>query len=191
MPKAKENILLGRLKLNDERAFQEVYHYYHPQLFGLAYRYLKCHVRAEDVVHDAFMKLWDNRGRIKSNIRGFLFTAARNRAINKIRNRKRQKLKNAEFTNLSPAYANGTVDTLIYSDYERILQEAIHELSEGKRKIFELKTQKEFSNKDIADELGVSIHTVKSQYYHALKHVKEYLSKYEGIRQPVEQNGSR
>lgn len=178
---AKENKLLGRLKSDDERAFQKVYRQYHPQLYSFAYKYVRCRVRAEDVVQDAFMKLWDHRQNIQSNIKGFLFTAARNRAVNKIRNRKRTKSKHRELEQIIPARTNGTADELIYSDYQVVLHTALSELPDAKRTIFELKTQTALTNQDVADRLDISVNTVKSQYYQASKFVKQYLDKHAGI----------
>lgn len=181
MSKPKEEILLGRLKSNDEQAFQEVYHHYHPQLFSFAFRYLKCDVRSEDVVQDAFMKLWDHRQRLESNIKGFLFTTAKNRAINKIRNNKRKRNHHNQLMYVSDSSVSGTADVLIYSDYTRILQEALDSLPEGKRTIFDLKTTDGLSNQAVADKLGITINTVKSQYYQASRYVKKYLDEHAGI----------
>lgn len=181
MPKAKEDILLGRLRSNDELAFQEVYHYYHPQLYRLAFRYLKCTVRSEDVVQDVFMKLWDHRQKLRSNIKGFLFTAARNRAVNKIRSNRRKKSNYLQFMYVSDSTVNGTADLLIYSDYKRILDRALDSLPDGKRTVFELKSKDGLSNHDVAEKLGIAVNTVKSQYYQASKFVKGYLDEHADI----------
>ncbi|MEX0680120.1 MAG: sigma-70 family RNA polymerase sigma factor, partial [Balneolales bacterium] len=77
---------------------------------------------------------------------------------------------------------NNTEEVILYSEYQKILASALDELSEGKREIFELKTVHGLSNDEIVKKLGITIHTVKSQYYQASKFVKEYLEEHADIR---------
>jgi RNA polymerase sigma-70 factor (ECF subfamily) len=69
------------------------------------------------------------------------------------------------------------------------LASGLKKLPDGKREIFNLKTVQKLSNQEIADRLNISIHTVKSQYYHASKFIKEYLDKHADIQMHARESG--
>ena len=189
MPENEENISLRQLKLDDERAYEEIYFLYHKRLYSFAFKYLKSRELAEDAVHDTFIKLWDNRQNIQTSIRGFLFTTARNHVMNMIRNHKRKVLKHIQLEQQKTPHRNKTEEVILYSEYQKILARGLDELPEGKKNIFKLKTAQGLTNPEIAAKLGISIHTVKSQYYQASQFIRKYLNKHAGIRMKEPGNG--
>jgi RNA polymerase sigma-70 factor (ECF subfamily) len=76
---------------------------------------------------------------------------------------------------------NLTEDDLQYKEYERVLQRGINELSDRKREVFELRSQKGFTNPEVAEMLQVDVRTVKTHYYNGSKYIRAYLSKHSGI----------
>lgn len=189
MSKKEEKRILRRLQLGDNEVFEKLYHQYHKRLYGLAFKYLKSRELAEDAVHDTFIKLWENRSSIHSNLKGFLFTSVRNHVLNMVRNNKRKVLKHIQIEQQRKKSSNKTEDVIIYSEYQQILASGLKELPDGKREIFNLKTVQKLSNQEIADRLDISIHTVKSQYYHASKFIKEYLDKHADIQMHARESG--
>lgn len=184
-----EKIILQRLRLGDNEVYEKIYHRYHKRLYGFAFKYLKSHELAEDAVHDTFIKLWENRKTIQSNIKGFLFTSVRNHVMNMIRNKKRKVLKHIQIELQRKKSSNKTEDVIIYSEYRQILARGLNELPEGKREIFNLKTVQNLSNREIAQQLNITVHTVKSQYYEASRFIKEYLDQHAGIQTRARGNG--
>lgn len=140
MPEPEDKDLLQRLKEGQEQAFVEIYHLYHKRLFSFAIKYLKSRELAQDAVQAAFIKLWENRQKIESSVRGFLFTTARNHILNMIRNDHRRILKKVQLEQQKVMPRNETEEVILYSEYQRILNEGLAELPPGKREIFELKT---------------------------------------------------
>ncbi len=189
MSEKEEKRILRRLKLGDNDVFEQLYHRYHKRLYGLAFKYLKSRELAEDAVHDTFIKLWEKRSSIHSNLKGFLFTSVRNHVLNMVRNNKRKVLKHIQIEQQRKKSTNKTEDVIIYSEYQQILARGLKELPDGKREIFNLKTVQKLSNQEIADRLDISIHTVKSQYYHASKFIKEYLDKHADIQMHARESG--
>lgn len=189
MSEKEEKRILRRLKLGDNGVFEELYLRYHKRLYGLAFKYLKSRELAEDAVHDTFIKLWEKRSSIHSDLKGFLFTSVRNHVLNMIRNHKRKVLKHIQIEQQRKKSSNKTEDVIIYSEYQQILARGLKELPDGKREIFNLKTVQKLSNQEIADQLGISIHTVKSQYYHASKFIKEYLGEHADIQMHARESG--
>lgn len=182
MSEKEENITIHQLRMGNEEAFEKLYHLYHKRLYSYAFKYLKSHELSEDAVHDTYIKLWDHREKITSNIRGFLFATIRNHVMNLIRNKKRKVLKHIQIERNRVKSSNKTEDLILYSEYQKILSAGLDQLTDSKREIFHLKTVQGLSNKEIADQLNITKRTVKSQYYHASKFIKAYLDKHAGIK---------
>lgn len=183
MPEFDDNILLAQLKSGSDQAYEIIYHRYHKRLYSFVYKYLKSRELSEDAVHDVFIKLWDNRLSITSNMKGFLFSSAKNHVLNMIRNNKRKVLKHVQMEQQKSTSSNRTEEIILYSEYRRILLEGLQELPSGKRAVFEMKSESEMSNSEIAEKMGITENTVKSQYYQASKFIKQYLSDHAGINQ--------
>ncbi len=171
--------LVERLKKGEVRAFRKIYDRYYKPIYAIALKYLKSKSLAEDAVHDVFIKLWDYRDKLDSSqsLKGFLFTSAKNHVLNKIRDDKRAEQKNKDYGQLRPVSKNNTSNKLTLKNYYQVFWECLKKLPDGKRKVFELKMNQDLTNKEIADQLDVSVNTVKSQYYKASKFIKEQLSK--------------
>lgn len=189
MSPEKEHRILQQLQAGNEDVFEALYHRYHKRLYSFVFKYLKSRELSEDAVHDTFIKLWEHRRDIDSNVKGFLFTSARNHVMNMIRNNKRKVLKQVQIERSRKKSANKTEEVILYSEYQQILAKGVQKLPEGKREIFQLKTVHELSNREIAERLDITIHTVKSQYYEASKFIKKYLDKHAGIKMRAKGNG--
>src|SRR5277367_1900149 len=79
--------LIALLKQGDEQAFAEIYNRYAESLAGFAASKLYDLDDARDILHDMFVKLWENRVQIHitSNLQSYLFAIIRHRIIDKIR----------------------------------------------------------------------------------------------------------
>lgn len=178
MSRDSDRNLTERLKQGDTYAFRTIYDTYHKPIYAIALKYLKSPSQAEDAVHDVFIKLWDYREKLEpdQSLKGFLFTSVKNHVLNMIRDRKRAQKKNKDYSRLRPISENKTSDKLTLKNYQKIFADCLEQLPEGKRKVFNLKMNQDLSNKKIAEQLDVSVSTVKSQYYKASKFIKKQLS---------------
>jgi RNA polymerase sigma-70 factor (ECF subfamily) len=172
-----DKLLLCKLKKGDEKAFREIYVAYHQQLYHSAERYLRSRELAEDAVQDVFVILWDNRKILKrsGSLRGFLFTALKNHVFNMMAHHKMKMQKEIELIYERKINQKETANVIILSEYRQLYQSAVKELPEKRREIFDLRINDGLTNSEIAEFLGLSIHTVKSQYYKATQYIKEYV----------------
>jgi RNA polymerase sigma-70 factor (ECF subfamily) len=175
-----EDLLLKHLKRGDEKAFLSVYEVYHNELQKAAFKYLHNNrSQVEDVVQDTFLRLWVNKNKIKTSLREYMFTILRNRALDLIRKQKRKHRKNNEFTNWKKteqlATSERVIDRSVFKK-QKYLLEAVDQLPEKRQEIFKLRTIAGLTNKEIAEYLNISIHTVKSQYWKATESIREYCS---------------
>ena len=125
---------------------------------------------AEDIVEDAFMKVWqriDNGDNIE-NFRAYMYRSVRNECISFLRNKKEF----VEFENI-PEIDDETIDT---SERDAKIWKAIEELPEKCREIFLLSKRDGLSNEEIAIEMGISVKTVKNQMTKAFSRLREALS---------------
>jgi len=174
-----EILLAAKIKNGNQLAFATIYDRYNKQLYLLAYRYLKNREMAEDAVQQVFVNFWIKRININEhlNIRSFLFTSLKNHTLNIIRDENRAIAKNYEY--LMESFHAGSNESEIEESLEMtsMIEKAVENLSPQRRQIFNLKIMEGYSNQQIADRLNISVNTVKSQYYHILKEIREFVSK--------------
>lgn len=125
---------------------------------------------AEDMVQEAFMKTWlyiGDGGEI-SNFTAFIYRAVRNTCLSYLRDR-HEKLGE----NFIPDVGEEEIDT---SFRDARIWKAIDALPEKCREIFLMSKRDGLSNEEIADELGISVKTVKNQMTKAFSRLREALS---------------
>ena len=91
-------------------------------------RYLNCPATAEDIAQECFIKLWQQRGefRYMSQVKSFLYTTARNSALNELEHRKvREAYVNRELERNEQGFFR---DTLVESETYRLLRNAIEQI---------------------------------------------------------------
>ena len=125
---------------------------------------------AEDLVQNAFMKAWQNveAGQDFDSFKGYMYRVVRNECISFLRQRR-------EIVGIDevPEVSDETVDT---SQRDARIWKAIDELPERCREVFLLSKHDGLSNEEIAEELGISIKTVKNQMTKAFSRLREALS---------------
>ena len=125
---------------------------------------------SEDLVSDAFTKVWQKIGEgIEiNNFRAYMYQSVRNECLTFLRNKK-------DFIGLEviPEINEETIDT---SERDAKIWKAIDELPEKCRKVFLLSKQEGLSNEEIAQEMEISIKTVKNQMTKAFSRLRESLS---------------
>lgn len=168
------------LREGEMRALEYFYNCYKPQLFNFLLPYCKDQVIAEELVQDAYLKLWDSRKGIDAtrNVKNFLFTIAKNLAFDQI---KRVKLEQrfAHQVVLNIQQDNGTLDGIILSDYNRCLTKVIAAMPERHRQVFSLSRDRHLSNAEISAELSISVKTVEKHMTGTLKTIRGFLKDYD------------
>jgi len=155
-----DNDLLQRCRHGDAEAFGMLYDRYGATLYGTALRLLADPARAEDVVQEAFLKLHSRPPQPPvANLGGWLHRVTSNAALDRLRRRQRraeQELPDRPLRAVAPQRASGaTAD----------LQQAVDELPERGREVFLLHDVEGFKHREIAEMLGISEGTSKSQLF--------------------------
>src|SRR6056297_2082932 len=176
MHELNDTILLQKIRDGSEEAFREVYDRHHVQMFYIAKKYLKDTGLSEDVVQDIFVKLWEKKHQLDDikSLSAYLFTMVKNHVLNILRDKKSDVVSLTSVTEKTFPVQNLTEDDLQYKEYERVLQRGINELSDRKREVFKLRTQKGFTNPEVAKMLQINERTVKAHYYNSSKFIRGY-----------------
>ena len=178
-----DETLLSRLKEGDEKAFTTIYMRYNKMLYVLAYKYLKDSFRAEDIVQQVFLKLWEARSLFAGaiNLRNYLYTSAKNLILNEIRDNFSDMEKNYAVIQNAPEFEDKLQSALEEKDLFQHFYKILAELPEQKRKVCLLKIRDNLSNQEVADKLHISVPTVKSHYSQAIKLLRDKMGRLLGI----------
>ncbi|MDE6339646.1 MAG: RNA polymerase sigma-70 factor [Muribaculaceae bacterium] len=125
---------------------------------------------AEDLVEDVFAKAWQivSTGGEIENFRSYMYRSVRNACITFLRDRKIM-----EDIGIIPEITEETVDTSLR---DAKIWKAIDELPERCREVFLMSKRDGLTNEEIAEELGISVKTVKNQMTKAFSRMREALS---------------
>ena len=169
--------LVALLKTGDKIAFTAIYERYVRVLYTLVIRYVKNREDTLDILQVTFEKLWMLKEELipSMSIKSYLYTMTRNAVLNYVRNRN-----NALIHNYKIVQQRGEIEDDIYLQAEQRgeIQElfaAINQLPEQQKKVAQYRCEG-FSNKEIAQIMGLSLNTVNSLYSQCLKNLKKKLS---------------
>lgn len=155
----------------DERAFEEVFKTHFKALHSYAYTILKDDVIAEEMVQNVFFKLWEKKEQltIQTSLKAYLYKSVYHESLNYLKHQKVKSVHKAYAMHSTDHSSNLAEKKLLHGELENKLQNAINDLPEQCRTIFQLSRFEELKYREIADTLGLSIKTVENQMGKALK----------------------
>ena len=173
------NELVKRLKASDQDAFKTVFDLWQEAIFNFLIFKTRDQARAEDLLQEAFLRLWNSRARLNENqsLKNYLYTIADNLVLNEIRHDKVVARHKAETK--APIFTNTVNPEFILEEKEwkDQLEGAIASLPEKPRIVFLMSRLEDLSYQEIADRLSISIKTVETHMVKALKHLRENISR--------------
>ncbi|MBN8855694.1 MAG: hypothetical protein BGO55_23045 [Sphingobacteriales bacterium 50-39] len=170
-----EAIILDKIRRRDEKAFERLYKEYHEDFFLVACQYLHDPSVAREAVNDVFMTLWERAEslHIEISLKRYLHRAVINHCINILHKRKREAVRREELPEMPSVVEQD--NTLEENELNLQLYRAINELPEQCRKVFKLSRFESKKKREIADQMGLSVKTVKNHINHALKRLHRVL----------------
>ncbi|MBT28227.1 RNA polymerase sigma factor [Chondrinema litorale] len=156
---------------NDRKAQEQLYEHYCKKMFAVCLRYCRKAEDAEDILQEAFVKVFNNISTFRKE--SSLFFWIKKIVINTALNYQRSKLYLYPMVDVSDLHylsdKEFTLANIHYNDLLSLLQS----LPDGCRIIFNLYAIEGYQHKEIAEMLGISIGTSKSQYSRAKYLLKE------------------
>ncbi|GET35204.1 DNA-directed RNA polymerase sigma-70 factor [Prolixibacter bellariivorans] len=162
---------------SDPLAFEQIYYRYVERLFSYVFSRINDKVVSEEIVQEVFISFWQKRSATElRSLSAYLFTAARYKALSHIRFSKvrdEYALNFAMF--LVKNYDNSTQDLVDVNDLKTTIKREIDKLPPQCQTAFYYSRFQNYSNKEIAEEMGISIRTVENYITRALKHLRQNL----------------
>jgi RNA polymerase sigma-70 factor (ECF subfamily) len=178
------NSLLEQLKSGSIEAFDYLYLNSRNRLFALAHSILNDEQLAKDIVQDFFTDFLENRlfNNITSDVKSYIFTAVKNRALKYIRSQdSQQRQHTALIFDLQDVPARSKQDEIEHAEHNTYLKQelraAIDTLPRMAQQIFKMHYLEHLSHMQIAEKLGISKSTVSGHMDRALKQLRKYLKK--------------
>lgn len=172
------DIIKGCLR-NDRASQKALYEHFYSKMLGVCLRYSKSSDEAKDILHEAFMKVFNSIKNFNGtgSFEGWVRRIMVNTAIDHIRKNKQN------YLIVSTVYANekaanipdDTDDDFINSISEEEILKAVQELTPAYRTVFNLFVIEECTHKEIAELLDISEGTSKSNLSKAKFNLKKNL----------------
>lgn len=162
----------------DSLGLERLFNEYYDRLVYFSLQFVKDQDQAQDIVQDAFIKYWQEREFVLSDqiaIKNYLYSTVRNASLNAIRHSKVVDAYVRQQGTDEPEELS-VMDAIISSEVIAEIHIAIAALPESYRQISVMSYLEGKKNQEIADELGLSINTVKKQKYRALELLRLRLS---------------
>ncbi len=179
--KISEKETIERLQQGDKEVYVHLFQSQYKGLVGYAKKFVMDTEIARDLVQDVFIYLWEKKHKlsIETSLSSYLFRAVHNICINHL---KKESTK-ANYVNEFLINLNGKVyqttrsedvhELVVHKDLAERIDLLIELLPEQCRNIFRMSRFRGMKNKEIAEVYSISVRTVETQIYRALKVLKE------------------
>lgn len=167
---------MDSLKQNDRAAFEYLYEHYSGALFSVITKVLRDNEKAEDVMQDAFLKIWKNIASYdpaKGRLFTWMLNIARNSAIDAVRSEKRKPGMDDVTEQIDRNDQNATYQP---SPSTLDLKALVDTLRPERKILLDLVYFQGYTQEEASQELNVPLGTVKSRLRTALKDLKQYFN---------------
>lgn len=163
------NQLLQKVAAGDKEAFGQLYYRTRVAIYGLALSYVKSAHTAQDITHDAFVRIWEAapQYRAQGTPMGWMLAITRNLSLMRLRTQQRHTDLEEDQWDAIPAEAQA-----VTAEDRALLQDALSALEEGERRIVLLHAVAGLKHREIGSLLEIPLATVLSKYHRALKKLR-------------------
>jgi RNA polymerase sigma-70 factor (family 1) len=171
----KEQLIIELLKQGNEHAFNSIFRNYGKRLYHFSYGYLKSREHAEEIVQETFMKIWEVRASIDSELSfsAFIFTISYRLILNRLRKLRHERSRNMQWERKHIRVGNETEEAFFADDLDRLARIAITGLPPKRKAIFHMVRNEHMSYQQVAERLQISVKTVEAQMREALKYLRK------------------
>lgn len=177
-----------RLIAGDAAAFESIFKLTHPRLLSYCRLFVPDYSQADDLVQECFVKLWEKRETIKpaQSVESLLFVMLRHRCLNYLRDQKFiytkedvHSLKEIDLQHLFELDFFGVEKKSLEEELVEAIKSEIEKLPEKRKLVFVKSKIDGMKNREIADQLGISVKAVEKHLHQAKEQIqKELVTKY-------------
>lgn len=153
------------INIGDRDIFNSIFHQYYKTLCYFAERITESHSDAEDIVEELFVKLWNKQQPFESeqHLKAFLYRSTKNACLDFLKLTERANNRHTLFFMDNDQWEESYLNEIIRAEVLREVYNAIEHLPPQCSKIITMSYIDGKSNQEIAEELGLSLQTVKNQ----------------------------
>lgn len=171
--------LIAGLKKGDARCYETLFQ----RFYGKFVQFVNCILQdkdaARDIVQDAFIRVYDNRERLQEglSIENYLYVIVKRLMMNFIRDRKwHADITNQLIDNQLITQLGGGEEAVFAHDTRSLVREEVARMPAQRKKCYLLSREQGLSNKEIAEQLGLSVRTVERHITLALSQIRKNFS---------------
>ena len=160
----------------DMASYAVIYRKYFFVLYGYGRKICNDDELVKDCVQDLFLKIWNNRETLSetTSVKYYLFTSLKNKLLDHLRSSQHQ------YEKVVSGFEMSLLDQIPVPDISEDMRKdkilgAINKLSAYQRNILKLKFSDERTNKEIADELGITIQSVYNSVFKTLRVIRKHV----------------
>jgi RNA polymerase sigma-70 factor (ECF subfamily) len=174
-PREAEAKAIEACRRGEREAFDRLVERYQRDVYRLCYRYVNDHEDANDLAQEVFLKAWRaiSRFRGESSFTTWLYRIAVNSCLNF---RARRRLPTQELTEALPDPVPGALARAEGDEEARRVRAGVAHLPEKQRATLILKVYHELTHEEVAEILGSTVGTVKSNLFHALGNLRRLMA---------------
>lgn len=156
--------LLEQIRLRNKAVYEAFYKKHYKTFYALAYNYVRWHEAAEEIVHDVFVNIWNKADKINitQSLKSYVARAVVNTALNHIKKEKLDAQKHEKYSEWS---TNDLTEEGDLDEKELLfekLEKALELLPPQCKKVMMMSRFQKLKQQEIADQLNISIKTVKN-----------------------------
>lgn len=155
--------MIRQLRRGDKESFRTLFDHYFNALAAFGYKYVPDQFAVEDMVQEAFVSYWQSREKFDhiNAVKSFLYTSVRNKCLNHIKHRAVMQKHEAALVHNMESDQFFEARVIEEETFNKLFVE-IRKLPDAAQEIM-LLALNGLKNQEIADELNVSVNTVKTQ----------------------------
>jgi RNA polymerase sigma-70 factor (family 1) len=172
--------LMQEIKADNMFAFDVLYKKYCKKVYNFGFSILKSQDESENLMQDVFLNLWENRHKVEnaSSIKSYVFTITYNSAISIIRKKTRESQFFEYLKSLQEIVEEPVDVKLEYYELTTKLDEIINALPQRQKEVYLLHRVEGLKYNEIAERLNISVKTIETHMFRALKTIREKLGNY-------------
>lgn len=170
----RESEYIEKLGQGDHKSFDALFMLYHPRVKNFLKGFIKDEEEACDMAQDIFFKVWTNRESISkvSSLKAYLYRMARNMVYDYYEH-SLVKESYEQKQQLSSTYADLIEEDLYAQELSILIDIAIEQMPEQRRRIFKMSRKEGLSNDEISQRLQINKRTVENHITQALADLRE------------------
>ena len=173
-----ETLLLAALKMDSHEAFVQIFRRYYPDLVFFVTRFIPDMETREDIVQEAFIKIWANRKflEIRTSLKTYLVSLVQNLALNEIKHRKVKTLYRNMYHEMIMSLPAD--EHILYTELNDAVENLFSQLDPEVLETYMLSRSHHLKYTEIAKKLNISVRTVEARISKTIRFLQSNLKDY-------------